>query len=491
MDCTVVTAVRTADVIGVALKRFAKKGRPGLVTIVGAGVQGRSHLPVFAGCLDNAELTVLDRSPERAEAYVEWARQQPGIAAASVATDLAAGLADADVVLTAGTICPAGGSTYENAGFIMASDLCPLPSPGVPGQGMKWLLDSTSPLYVKPRPSPDLAAWLLMFAAASRETSMRRSMPTVRALGAQGGRLFAELDESEEMSAGYCRNGILSLYLTHERLEAAAADDQPMADTGEHASLLEAEEVRARVPAVRPDVAGGLLTPQDAHVDPMAVTRELARLAADRGAVVLTGTEALDFAVSGNRVSAVRTTRRVFHAGTVVLAAGVWTAPLARLLHLWLPLHRPRGTASAWPGRKVSPTTLPSTCPKAMCASHRSVTAFASQTARAQARSTCLGSARRSCQKRIAGIRQGAGRFLQGVGEAEPLHIWRGLRPLTPDGLPFVGRSSKHTNLVVATGHNMSGVLWGRITGKLVTEIVNDQPPSVDLQPLHLQRFIR
>jgi len=92
---------------------------------------------VFAGCLDNAELTVLDRSPERAEAYVEWARKQPGIAAASVATDLAAGLADADVVLTAGTICPAGGSTYENAGFIMSSDLCPLSSPGVLGQGMK------------------------------------------------------------------------------------------------------------------------------------------------------------------------------------------------------------------------------------------------------------------------------------------------------------------------------------------------------------------
>jgi D-amino-acid dehydrogenase len=65
------------------------------------------------------------------------------------------------------------------------------------------------------------------------------------------------------------------------------------------------------------------------------------------------------------------------------------------------------------------------------------------------------------------------------------------LRPLTPDGLPFVGRSSQHTNLVVATGHNMSGILWGPITGKLVTEIVNDQPPSVDLQPLRLQRLIR
>lgn len=112
MDCTVLTAVRTADVTGVALKRFAKKGDR-LVTIVGAGVQGRSHLPVFARCLDNPELTVLDRSPERAEAYVEWARQQPGIAAASVATDLAAGLADADVVLTAGTAHGFGGRFVE------------------------------------------------------------------------------------------------------------------------------------------------------------------------------------------------------------------------------------------------------------------------------------------------------------------------------------------------------------------------------------------
>jgi D-amino-acid dehydrogenase len=288
------------------------------------------------------------------------------------------------------------------------------------------------------------------------------------------------------MSAGYCRNGILSLYLTRERLEAAAADDQPMADTGEHASLLEAAEVRTRVPAVRPDVAGGLLTPQDAHVDPMAVTRELARLATDRGAVVLTGTEALDFAVSGDRVSAVRTTRGVFHAGTVVLAAGVWTAPLARLLHLWLPLQPAKGYSVS----VARPQGVPDDTPLYLPEGHVCVTPFGDRL-RIAGTLELSGFSTKNLPKRITGIRRGAGRFLQGVGEAEPLHIWRGLRPLTPDGLPFVGRSSQHTNLVVATGHNMSGILWGPITGKLVTEIVNDQPPSVDLQPLRLQRLIR
>ena len=102
MDCTVVTALRTADVTGVALKRFAKSSDR-RVTLVGAGTQGRSHLPVLTSCLDSPELTVLDRWPDRAEAYVEWALEQPGVASARAESSLKAAVAEADVIITAGT----------------------------------------------------------------------------------------------------------------------------------------------------------------------------------------------------------------------------------------------------------------------------------------------------------------------------------------------------------------------------------------------------
>ena len=90
---------------------------------------------------------------------------------------------------------------------------------------------------------------------------------------------------------------------------------------------------------------------------------------------------------------------------------------------------------------------------------------------------------------RLDGIQNGVARFLSGVAGAERLAIWRGLRPMTPDGLPVIGRSPRHDNLIVATGHCMSGVMYGPGTGRLVAQLVAGESPSIDLWPLRVDRF--
>ena len=116
-----------------------------------------------------------------------------GIIGASCAYYLARDGRDVTLIEREDAVCPVGASSYANAGLVMPSDPSPLPSPGVLGQGMKWLLDSASPLYIKPRPSPALVRWLLGFAAASRESKMRRGMPVLRALGVEGLKAFDEI----------------------------------------------------------------------------------------------------------------------------------------------------------------------------------------------------------------------------------------------------------------------------------------------------------
>jgi D-amino-acid dehydrogenase len=66
---------------------------------------------------------------------------------------------------------------------------------------------------------------------------------------------------------------------------------------------------------------------------------------------------------------------------------------------------------------------------------------------------------------------------------------WRGLRPCSPDGLPYVGRTAKFANLSLATGHAMMGMSLGPITGKLIAEILAEQKPSLDLALLSLDRY--
>jgi len=66
---------------------------------------------------------------------------------------------------------------------------------------------------------------------------------------------------------------------------------------------------------------------------------------------------------------------------------------------------------------------------------------------------------------------------------------WRGLRPCSPDGLPYLGRSARYANLTVATGHSMMGLSLGPITGKLTAEALSGQPPSIGIEALRPDRY--
>ena len=147
-----------------------------------------------------------------------------GIIGASCAYYLSREGAQVTLIEREEAICPVDGATYANAGLVMPSDPYPLPAPGVLGQGLKWLLDSSSPLYIRPRPSPALARWLAGFAVASRESTMRRHMRLWRSPGIEGIKAFDELQSSGELDGGYHHNGILTLYLAQSKFEAAAAD---------------------------------------------------------------------------------------------------------------------------------------------------------------------------------------------------------------------------------------------------------------------------
>jgi len=67
--------------------------------------------------------------------------------------------------------------------------------------------------------------------------------------------------------------------------------------------------------------------------------------------------------------------------------------------------------------------------------------------------------------------------------------VWKGYRPCTPDGLPYLGRSTKLNNLVIATGHGMMGLSLGAATGKIVSQIATRQKPLIDVAAFRPERF--
>jgi D-amino-acid dehydrogenase len=91
--------------------------------------------------------------------------------------------------------------------------------------------------------------------------------------------------------------------------------------------------------------------------------------------------------------------------------------------------------------------------------------------------------------KQLAGIERAAREYLHLDEKLDIRETWVGLRPTTPDGMPIIGRSPRHKNLIVATGHAMLGLSLGPGTGQVVGELVNGRETVFDLSPLRVGRF--
>jgi ornithine cyclodeaminase/alanine dehydrogenase-like protein (mu-crystallin family) len=108
MDGGPITAVRTAAVSGVAIRRFAPTvaGRPIRAALIGAGVQGRSHLPVLGFVLPGVQVTLFDPSTDRLESLAELGRATDGIGGVAISPSAREAIEGADVVVTAAAFGP-------------------------------------------------------------------------------------------------------------------------------------------------------------------------------------------------------------------------------------------------------------------------------------------------------------------------------------------------------------------------------------------------
>jgi D-amino-acid dehydrogenase len=385
------------------------------------------------------------------------------------------------ILLDKGEIC--SGSSYGNAGLIVPSHSIPLAAPGVLGAGLRWLLDAESPLYIKPRLDRDLSAWLWQFRAACSAGRMHQAIPVIRDLHRASVRLYEELSGLEGLDFAYRQNGVLMLFVTEHGYESGRKEAKLLGQYGIESRMLDCSSVREMVPHVMPEVIGGLFYPEDAHVIPAKLVTGLARVAQSQGAQIRPETEVLGFEVVGRRITAVQTTRGDFRPEVVVLAGGSWSAGLAKELGLRLPIQPAKGYSITM--------KRPATCPP-----------YPLNLKEAKVAATPMGDTMRLAgtlelagldltinRRRVDAILKGARRYIEGLEEPDLIEIWRGLRPCTPDGLPIIERSSAYENLIIAAGHSMIGVSLGPITGKLVSQLVFGEVPTLDLGPLRLSRF--
>jgi D-amino-acid dehydrogenase len=408
-----------------------------------------------------------------------------GPVGACVALELARAGAGVTLLEREESICPAASGAHANCGLIVPSDVRPLAQPGVLGQGLRWLTDGSSPFYIAPRPSPSLLRWLWLFRAACHPERADAAMPLLRSLHVASAHLHGELGREHGRRWGYHQCGVVQAYESQAGFDAAVAHAAVVAALGVRAEPLSAVDVGERFPASAGRLAGAVLYPDDGHLDPMLFTREVAALAGQAGADVRTGCEALALDGDGAGAARVITTRGDLVAGQVVIASGAWSPFLARDAGLRLPIEPAKGYSVD----VARPAAFPE-LPLYLGEAHVVLTPLG-DALRIGSTLELAGWDMTVRRRRLQALGRAAQRVLGLPADGPVRQVWRGPRPVTPDGLPVIGRAPRRGNVIVATGHCMLGLSLAPVTGRLVAELAGGAPPSQDLRPLAPGRFSR
>lgn len=382
-------------------------------------------------------------------------------------------------------ITPNGDScSLGNAGMVVPSHFLPIAVPGVISQGLRWMRDPESPFYIQPRMSWDLIRWGLRFYLATHPHQVEAGSQLLRDMNLASRELYLQWQE-KGIDSHLAKKGLLMLCAAQHALQEEAEIASKARTLGIPASVLSPEETASLDPNVSYSIAGSVYYPKDCHLDPMRLLSSLRSRIESLGGKILYREHVTGWHRSQGRIAAVRTMEHEIDADEFVLCGGVWSDQLVRDLRLRLPMQPGKGYSLTVP----DPVELPSVC-SILVEAKVAVTPMG-ETLRFGG-TMQLGELHQVIDpRRVSGIIKSIPRYMPRFKPQhfEGLQPWCGLRPVSPDGLPYIGRTGAYPNLTIATGHAMMGISLGPITGQLVAEVLRGERPSIDLRHLSPDRF--
>ncbi|MGB2304992.1 MAG: NAD(P)/FAD-dependent oxidoreductase [Flavobacteriaceae bacterium] len=384
-------------------------------------------------------------------------------------------------LLDKGTITE--GASFVNAGYLTPSHIVPLAAPGMISKGLKWMLNSSSPFYIKPRLDADLISWGWKFMRSCSKKHVQRSLAAIKEINELSKGLYHEMHASVDFDFHLEDRGVLMAFKTSKAEKSEYSVMQAAQDLGLDVSLLGVEEVNRLQPGIQMNIAGAYHYRCDAHSTPEVFMNQLKKNTLKSGVEIHTETTVKNFQVRGDRISAVVTDRGNFEADEVVFAAGAWTEELLKPLKIVLSVQAGKGyriNVEARTGISLPCILMES---KVGVTPMQGFTRFAGTM-------EIAGINHNIRENRVNAIAHAATQYYSGleIDLNDRKQARCGLRPLSPDGLPFIGRHSSCSNLVLATGHSMMGWSLGPATGKLVTEIISNKKLSMPIDKFSPER---
>ena len=382
---------------------------------------------------------------------------------------------------------PALETSFANAGEVSPGYSAPWAGPGVPLKAIKWMLMQHSPLVIKPMLDPAMWRWGASMLRNCTETRYQINKSRMVRVAEYSRDCLKQLREETGIRYDERAQGTLQLFRTQKQLDGVGKDVEILKQFGVPFQVLDREGYLKYEPAlalVKDKFVGALRLPGDETGDCFKFTQSLARMAEGLGVKFRFGTTIEGIEADGARITGIRTSAGTLTADHYLLALGSYSTRLLKPIGLDIPVYPVKGFSI------TVPITDASMAPEStiMDETHKvAVTRLGDRirvggTAQLSGFDLDLTETRRKTLEFVV-----SDLFPKG-GDVSKAEFWTGLRPMTPDGTPIIGRT-RYPNLHLSTGHGTLGWTMAAGTGRIVADMLSGKAPDIAVNDLSMARY--
>ncbi len=384
---------------------------------------------------------------------------------------------------------PAMETSFGNAGEISPGYASPWAAPGIPMKALKWLFMHHAPLIVQPRPDPAKIKWVLQMLTNCTAGAYSVNKSRMVRLAEYSRDCLMDLRATTGITYDERTQGTLQLFRTQKQVDAAYKDIKVLKADGVPFEVLTPEQCVFAEPGLAPNfnkIAGGLRLPGDETGDCFKFTNRLAEMARAAGVTFKFGVSITALDKQGDKIVAVETSQGRITAEAFVLALGSYSPMLAKPLGLTLPVYPVKGYSITVPIVDESRAPVSTI----MDETYKIAITRLGDCIRVGGMAEIAGFDNTLHAKRQETLTHSVEDLFGGAGDQTRAAFWCGLRPMTPDGTPILGRSGL-ANLFLNTGHGTLGWTMAAGSGKALADMVSGRATDIDTADLGLARYAR
>lgn len=377
--------------------------------------------------------------------------------------------------------------SYGNAGLIVPSHFETLPNPRVLKKGLKWMLNPNSPFFLKPSFNLDLIKWLYKFNTFCTKKHVESNKHFLRDINLYSLSLYKDLLENDDINFDLKQSGLLMLCKEEKTLKEEELLVKEAIKLGLNAKIINKDELKILEPNASFDIFGAAYFKDDSKIQPYDFIIAMKKYLEKNGVKFFENCLIDDIKIKQNMITSI-----VDKFGTsysyeqYIFTSGLFTSKLVKKIDLNIPMQGGKGFSFVSSKNEA----LKFSTPMILAEDKVAITPYSDYVRFGGTMMLGVNDLNIN-DRRINNIRKSANKYIENLDlkQSDMKDVWAGLRPCSPDGIPYIGRSRKFKNAIIATGHAMMGVSLGPVTGCIVKDLINEEKTQIDISKMNINRF--